>query len=135
MKFIAKYGRKEATIQPDENGNLEECTGAPTGVVLALRDEEGKVCFGWSACDSQDTFSKKEALRIAKRRALTHSKKPIPSSLSEVATSEFVERCEKYFNEKNLSFRSFIMEGNVKTLNKVDSTSPMQLYYNPDSTH
>ena len=122
MKFIAKYVR-------DYNGVGR---GKPIGLVLALRDEDGKVCFGWSSCDSQDAFNCKTAMEIAKKRALTKSKKPIPSSLSTMLAPGFIARCESYFKESNLSVKVFAMGWNGKKyLYEVTTSGMADLPYSP----
>jgi hypothetical protein len=131
MKFIAKYGRKTPVSNSyvDQNGNTISVGGMPTGVILALRDENGVIRFGWSSCDNEDNFTKKRGVAIAKSRALKGVNKPIPSSLSGIATTHFVERCETYFNEKDLSLDVFVMKDGKKKLFKVDSSSTQEVDY------
>jgi hypothetical protein len=122
MKFIAKYVR-------EHNG---QGRGKPIGLVLALRDEAGKVSFGWSSCDTQDNFSCKTAVELAKKRALTHSKKPIPSTLFSMLEPGFIARCETYFKEENLSVKAFGMGWNgKKKLYEITASKIQNLSYNP----
>ena len=135
-KFIAMYARKIETInqkQP-EGGFKKVEVQTPIGVVIAIRNDSGIVKFGWSSCDSKDTFSKSKALEIAKARALKGSIKPIPTSLSGTATEAFVLRCEKYFDEGNLGMQVFKPTSDgTKGLYSVYSDFSVRKEYNPHS--
>jgi len=99
MKYLARYARN--------------ADGTPTGLLVALRNDESAVQFGWSSCDEQDVFSKKVAKHIAIERALKGRHKPVASSVSSVITdTDFIQRCEFYFKEKIIVPAHFIMEEN-----------------------
>jgi len=89
-KYLAVYSR-------DPKGN-------PTGVVVAIKDKEtGEVEFGWSSCNEKDKFTKVRAREIALARARKRTRKPISSSVSEVVTEQFLERCEYYFKTTSVN--------------------------------
>lgn len=96
-QFFARYNR------PNKFSN------DPNGVVVALRNDEGVVKFGWSACVEGDVFDKQTGLDIAISRALKGNNRPVPSSISDVvANTTFLKDCCKYFKEelKVVAFRN-----------------------------
>lgn len=122
-KFIAFYSRKPYNPpKRRKNKNYEDAgtnhRGEPKGVIVATRNEQGSVCFGWAAHSSDDpqSFKKKKAIEIALGRANSGRNKPVPSSLEDVATSYFMKRCEDYFQEKELSLEAFQMFDRKKLL-------------------
>jgi hypothetical protein len=105
MQYIASYKR-------DTQGN-------PTGLIVAFKDETGKIRFGWSSCNSSDTFNKKLAKDIALARAKKGVQKPIPSSLSSLVcspTDNFMDRCKRYFKQEVQAPPFFTMDGKDKVL-------------------
>jgi hypothetical protein len=96
-QFFARYNRPNKFSQ------------APNGVVVALRNNEGVVKFGWSACVEGDVFDKQVALDIAISRALKGNDRPVPTSISDVvALTSFLKDCCNYFKEelKVVAFRN-----------------------------
>lgn len=122
-KFIAFYSRNPYNPPKRRKGkNYKDAgtnhRGEPKGVIVATRNEQGEVCFGWAARSPNDSqaFKKKKAIEIALGRANSGRNKPVPSSLEDVATSYFMKRCEDYFQEDNLSLNAFHMFDRKKLL-------------------
>ena len=106
-QFIATYNRTNPSIEERYNAlkNNQKLRGMPTGVVVATRNNEGKVAFGYAMCHPEEEirFSKKRAIHMALGRALDEKVYPIPNGLNKVLTPKFIHRCETYFKEKDLS--------------------------------
>jgi len=76
----------------------------PLGVVIALRDDNDNVQFGWASCGKGDVFDKEFALDVARARAFKGKNRPVPTSISDVVRhDDFMIRCEKFFKEEGLS--------------------------------
>jgi hypothetical protein len=106
-QFIATYNRIRPSLKERYQAlkNDQVLRGMPIGVVVATRNDEGKVCFGYSMCDPYDYnrhFTKKRAIEMALGRALDEKVYPIPNGLKKVLTPEFLKRCETYFKEEGL---------------------------------
>lgn len=81
--------------------SVEGSKGVPNGVVIAMRNDEGVVKFGWSACVEGDVFDKQIALDIAIARAKKGNDRPVPSSISHVVShTTFLKDCSNYFKEE-----------------------------------
>ena len=119
-QFIATYNRTNPSIEERYNAlkNNQKLRGMPTGVVVATRNNEGKVVFGYAMCHPEEEirFSKKRAVQIALGRALDEKTYPVPNGLNKTLTPEFIKRCETYFKEKNLC-ATLIKD--KKTLNRI----------------
>jgi hypothetical protein len=84
----------------------------PLGVVIALRDDNDVVQFGWASCNEGDTFDKEFGLDIARARAFKGKGRPVPTSISDVVRHyNFIEKCEKFFKEEGLSILIFRLDG------------------------
>lgn len=70
--------------------------GIPYGVVIAQKDETGKVSYGWSKCHVNDVFSKEKALMIAKNRSKNGWNAKIPEDVNHYMNS-MVLRAERYY--------------------------------------
>lgn len=73
----------------------------PVGCVVAIKDDEGYVNFGWSFCSEKDNFSKKKGVSIATNRALNgYNPDRIPDEhydeINDYLQEMFV-RAERYF--------------------------------------
>lgn len=86
LPYIAKYVR-------DENRN-------PTGLLVILRDTDGQIKAGWSACANGDRFNKVKAQDIAVNRALKGSVTPMPFRIKALFNDQLRQRCQKYFRQE-----------------------------------
>ena len=97
-KFIATYQRQRLTdreqLKALQNG--QAIRGMPIGVIVATRNDQGKVSFGHAMChpEEETRFSKKRAIQMALGRALDEKIYPTPNGLNKVLTPEFIKRCE-----------------------------------------
>ena len=66
------------------------------GYIVAAKDEQGVINFGWSKCASHDNFDMNLAREIAYGRLMTGSNKAIPSVFKSFLP-EFELRSMKYF--------------------------------------
>ena len=111
--MIISYKRAAISQKAKLNAAIfqETIRGNPTGVLVAVRTERGDICFGSSFCDRRhDHFSKKIGVAIAKGRAMKYGERPmiyegaiIPIVMKDVATPDFVKRCELFFREEGLA--------------------------------
>lgn len=66
------------------------------GYIVAAKDADGVIGFGWSKCAIYDDFNPERAKRIAYGRLLAGTNTPLPHSFNPIM-GEFVLRCKKYF--------------------------------------
>lgn len=85
----------------DNKGFRRNRTKPAVGVLIAFREDNGNIMFGWSKADKLDTFSKDVAFFKAKQRAekvgeylLAGS---VPNNVRKVAY-EFLDRVDRYWN-------------------------------------
>ena len=72
----------------------------PVGVVVARKNESGRVMFGWSRCNRKDRFDKYLGLELARGRTLGWlSSVEVPRDVNKCLHS-ISQRAEKYFKVK-----------------------------------
>lgn len=128
-QFVAQYKRITQVVETD---NSAQVVHNPIGIVLAVRNEQGEVKFGWSSCDKHDTFNKKKAVQIALNRAKKGSKLPIPSTISDLIDEKFLQRVEKYFQQPVNPPQFFVMDGKKKKLKTRVGSHIIDLKYQQD---
>jgi hypothetical protein len=83
----------------------------PIGCVVAVKDEDGDIGFGYSLVNKGDHFSKKRAIEIAVGRARTGFYcDPIPEDKYDEVIGELfqmADRATRYFNEYVEFFEQF----------------------------
>lgn len=72
--------------------------GKPFAAIVALKDENGEVQYGWSQCCKNDTFSKKQAIKVALSR-IEKNRHPAMTNEISHALIQFGVRAEHYFNK------------------------------------
>lgn len=66
------------------------------GYIVAAKDEDGIITFGWSKCSQHDDFDLDLAREIAYGRLMTGSNATFPAAFK-AFMPEFILRCKKYF--------------------------------------
>jgi len=89
MQYIARYLRKTSTQEPQ-------------GVLVATKDDNGQIQYGWSLCDKEDVFRKKRAMEQALGRAKKGSGCIMPQSFKVLFKKGFADRCRSYFKTDDL---------------------------------
>lgn len=86
----------------DNKGFRRNRTKPAVGVLIAYREDDGTIKFGWSKADKLDTFSKDVAFFKAKQRAKAVEdyfflESNAPNSVRRVGW-EFLQRVDRYWN-------------------------------------
>jgi len=95
MNEIRKYIRKR------QEGKYQ--VGEKIGIMIAFKDEEGKIRFGWSITAKEDKFDKIKAVQIATGKAMNSREYKTHSRIKEPATY-FIQRAKKYFKTDKIYY-------------------------------
>jgi len=81
---------------------VKQKNGRKIGVLIAMKDVEGKVVVGFSQCCKNDSFDKSFGEEIAARRAFAYSDRDcvdnIPFKVA-AALPGFLDNCKRYFKD------------------------------------
>lgn len=89
----------------------------PLGVMIAFKNDEGQLRFGWSKCNTKlDRFDKKYGLEIALARADSSKSlntEIMPDDMYDHFV-DFVNRAEKYYKIYQSNFQPQSLKGKIK---------------------
>lgn len=72
--------------------------GKPFAAIVARKDDNGEIQYGWAHCCKNDVFSKKQAIKVALSR-IEKNRHPAMTNEISHALIPFGVRAEHYFNK------------------------------------